>query len=213
MPPRTAEKIHSASFESVRSVHPPSAPDQSHLTYPGSKLKLVNFAAAQHNTFLFSNLCKELDLARFYQRTFFGLCLAGAGAGTVLGGCVARTGRTANASRMAQKKWSDRPSRSADVDSPGPWTELRELAVGCDDVGSRHGGGVHAGVAALLLTSHRSAHETDQIVGVRHVVASVVVLVCDGKQINYTKSSLSVQVTLATALVHFKVEGDSPPNP
>jgi hypothetical protein len=32
---------------------------------------LVNFAAAQHNASVSSNFCKELDLARFYQRAFF----------------------------------------------------------------------------------------------------------------------------------------------
>jgi hypothetical protein len=36
-----------------------------------AKLKLVNFAAMQHNAFVSSNFCKELDLARFHQRAFF----------------------------------------------------------------------------------------------------------------------------------------------
>jgi hypothetical protein len=40
-----------------------------HILY--RKLSLVNFVAAQHNTLVSSNFCKELDLARFYQRAFF----------------------------------------------------------------------------------------------------------------------------------------------
>jgi hypothetical protein len=35
------------------------------------KYKLASFAAAQHNALVSSNFCKELDLARFYQRAFF----------------------------------------------------------------------------------------------------------------------------------------------
>jgi hypothetical protein len=40
-----------------------------HILY--YKLSLANFAAAQHNTSVSSNFCKELDSARFYQRAFF----------------------------------------------------------------------------------------------------------------------------------------------
>ncbi len=39
------------------------------------KLKLAICFQAQHTLFVSSNFCKELDLARFYQRAFFCLSL------------------------------------------------------------------------------------------------------------------------------------------